>query len=215
MSHGVILHSISKEKLSNLFEKKIIDKSETSLYLHSFGYFPWENNVVKNEITTFSKYNAFLTNKNPVESVIELIYKAKENIITIVDENDTDILLTISKIDLLKLNLDSKYKSIKWFIKDLKFQVDKDTTIERDDSEDCERFYEKTKSKFFNERIIYVDGGMGDHVMAIPLLEKLSSKVYICCKYPFIFEHIPNLGFIDWNDDLFGGYKKFVYEYGS
>ena len=60
-----------------------------------------------------------------------------------------------------------------------------------------------------------MDGGLGDHIMALPLLNKLSKEVYVCCKYPFVFEHLPVKGFVNWNDDLFGGYKRFVYEYGS
>ena len=56
---------------------------------------------------------------------------------------------------------------------------------------------------------------MGDHIMALPLLEKIHQHTHICCKYPVVFEHLEFKGHIHWNDELFGGYRRFVYEQGS
>jgi hypothetical protein len=208
-----IVHTENKTKLTLLLEK--LKKNNFSFYLHSFNYAPWEDENIKSKIVSFTKYNAFITNKKNITSIIEIIQKVKEEKICILDENDVDFSYEIDKITFLKLNLDTNYQTIKWFINDIKYQLGEKFEIINDNSNDAARFFKKINSPTFKERIIYVDGGMGDHVMVLPLIEKLSPNIYVSCKYPHILEHIPLKGFIHWNDELFGGYRRFVYEYGS
>jgi len=217
MNYSLILHTIDGKKLSNLFNKikDNIDVNNTSIYLHSQNYIPWEDNNLKSKIVSFSKYYAFLTKKNIIESIIDIVFKIKENDLYIIDENNPELCVKIKKDKFLKLNLDTNYQTLKWFILDVKYQINDFQEVENDGTSDYKRFIDKISSEFFNSRIIHIDGGLGDHIMALPLLEKLSPNIYICCKYPFVFEHINKLGLVEWNDELFGGYKRFVYEYGS
>lgn len=217
MNTCLIIHTKNQHKLNQLFDKVYnnINKKNTSIYLHSYNYAPWENENIKSKITSFSTYNAYTTTKNDVESIIEIVYKVKQERLFIVDEDNIDLSININKKDLLKLNLDTKYETIKWFLLDLKFQHKQKFDIVDDKSKDYNRFINKTLSSYFNERIIYIDGGMGDHIMSLPLLKKIGKDVYVCCKYPWIYNHLQVKGYIHWNDELFGGYKRFVYEYGS
>lgn len=216
MNSALIVHTSSQKKLVSFFNKIGVNKNRYSLYLHSFEYAPWTDEKIKNQITTFPLYYSFMTPKPSIESIIQLIFRSKDKEIIIVDEdNINEELKTFNRQQLLKLNLDTKYETIKWFIQDINYQLQKDVQIIDDGSLDYQRFIKKIKSIFSKERIIYIDGGLGDHIMALPLLEKLSPDIYICCKYPQIFEHLNNKGFINWNDELFGGYNRFAYEYGS
>ena len=228
MSVTIIVHTENKEKLTELFKtiKRHRPKTNFSIKLNAKGYSPWEDNFIKNEIMSFTKYEAFPTNKDSVESVIEMVTKVSTNHILILDENcgllnlnewnvDKYDLLYSEKKDIINLNLDSKYQSIKWFIIDLLSQKNKSKIDFVDDSEDCLRYNKKIESPIFYDKIIYLDGGMGDHVMALPLLERIHQYVHICCKYPVVFNHLEFKGFIHWNDELFGGYRRFVYEQGS
>lgn len=228
MKLTVVIHTEDKDKLSKLF--KLIEKNPNkkyfSIYLHAKGYVPWEDDELKKVIVSYSRYNAFPTLKSKIESVIEIITKVKDDRILILDE-DCDFFnlnewddsklnfLLSSKEDIIKLNLDTKYQTLKWFIVDLISQKNKTKVGISDDSEDSIRYFKKIESPIFYDKIIYVDGGMGDHIMALPLLEKIQNDIHICCKYPFVFEHLNFKGSIHWNDDLFGGYRRFVYEHGS
>jgi hypothetical protein len=145
-----------------------------------------------------------------------------ENVI-IIDENSNDLsknddcingAILAKRKELLQLNLDSKYETINWFISDIQSQISGHFIQSKDATKDSERYSNKIKSPLFRKRIIYIDGGLGDHVMCLPLLYKISSDSYICCKYKFVYENLDTLGFIDWNDELFGSYKRYVYEYG-
>ena len=227
MTISLIIHTENEYKLKNILD--LIDghpnKKDFTINLHAKGYVPWVNEGLKNKIISFKSYYAFPTEKEKTESIVELISKIKGERFMIIDEDCESLpikfwetnphSLYFKKEDLKYLNLDTKYKSIKWFILDLISQKQKEIIGFTDDSEDYSRYVKKIESPLFYEKIIYIDGGMGDHVMALPLLEKLSSQVYVSCKYPFVYDHIPLKGIIHWNDELFGGYKRFVYEYGS
>jgi ADP-heptose:LPS heptosyltransferase len=228
MKLTVVIHTEDKDKLSKLFEliEKNPNKKYFSLYLHAKGYVPWEDDKLKNVIVSFKSYNAFPTIKSKIESVVEIVSIVKDEKILIFDEdcdsfnlNEWDDkrfnFLLSSKEDIIKLNLDTKYQTLKWFIVDLISQKNKTKVGIIDDSEDSIRYFKKIESPIFYNKIIYVDGGMGDHIMALPLLEKIQNDIHICCKYPFVFEHLNSKGIIHWDDDLFGGYKRFVYEHGS
>jgi len=228
MNIRLIIHTENKNKLINLFSL-ILNSPKNhnfSIYLHAKGYVPWEDEILKNVIVSFKEYSAYPTTKNTVESITEIISKVKDELIIILDENTDSISLTewdvnnqycllTKKSELLKYNLDTKYQTIKWFITDLYSQKRKKIFDVDDLTTDCKRYKSKVLSPLFSEKIIYIDGGMGDHVMVLPLLEKIQKDVYVCCKYPFLYEHLKIKGFVDWNDDLFGGYRRFVYEYGS
>lgn len=228
MNVRIIIHTENKHKLINLFNLILTSSNYNnfSICLHAKGYIPWEDTTLKQIITSFKQYYAYPTNKSKIESVVELVSSVKEDMILILDENTEsfsfntwsdesfDFLYT-NKTEFLKLNLDTKYESFKWFMIDLLSQHKKTIYDYVDSSNDCVRYKSKIQSPLFNEKIIYIDGGMGDHVMALPLLERIQENVYVCCKYPFIYEHLKFKGVIDWSDELFGGYKRFVYDYGS
>lgn len=228
MSFTIIIHTENKKKLENVLDVigKKFDKTKVKLFLHSKNYYPWEDELIKNQILSFKEYNAFPTSKNIVSSVVEILLKCKDEKVLIIDENlsktniDENDLTSLeyiyfSKKDLLELNLDTKYETLKWFIIDVLFQKYFSVGVKEDNCSDNIRFKNKVSSKYFYEKIIHIDGGMGDHIMALPLIEKIGKESYICCKYPFIFNHIPVKGYVDWNDNLFGGYDRFVYQYGS
>jgi hypothetical protein len=64
--------------------------------------------------------------------------------------------------------------------------------------------------------IIYIDGAMGDHIMALPLIRTYKDGVIVCSKFNQFYKNIANIkSFIDWNDNLFGGLGFHMYEYGS
>ena len=228
MSVTIIVHTENLTKLTELFNaiKRHRPKTNFSIRLNAKGYSPWEDNFIKNEIMSFTKYEAFPTNKDVVESVIEMVTKVTTKHVLILDENCGQLflnewmngkydLLYTEKKDIIKLNLDSKYQTIKWFIIDLLSQKSKSKIDVVDDSKDCIRYNKKIENPIFYDKIIYLDGGMGDHVMGLPLLEKIHKDVHICCKYPAVFEHLEFKGHIHWNEELFGGYRRFVYEQGS
>ena len=228
MSVTIIVHTENQEKLTELFNviKKYKPKTNFSIRINAKGYAPWNNTFIKDEISSFSKYEAYPTNKNIVESIIEMVTKVTTKHVLILDENCGQLflnewmegkfdLLYTEKKDLIKLNLDSKYQSIKWFIIDLLSQKNKSKLDITDNSDDSIRYNKKIENPIFYDKIFYLDGGMGDHVMALPLLEKIHKDFHICCKYPVIFNHLEFKGYVHWEDELFGGYRRFVYEQGS
>jgi len=228
MSLALVIHTENKNNLKRLFEliNNHPNKSEFSLVLNAKGYLPWEDEILKNSIINFKEFYAYPTQKNRVESIVELISKSKSEKILLLDENIKKLDLTLlnednhnslyfRKKDLIKVNLDTKYQTIKWFIVDLLSQIKKIKINAVDKSADYERYSKKIQSPLFQEKVIYIDGGMGDHIMALPLLEKAGKDVYVSCKYPFVYEHLELKGNIHWNEELFGGYNRFVYEYGS
>jgi hypothetical protein len=220
MAITLILHTENEEKLISKLKNIEVhfDKANLCLRMYCKNYIPWSNPEIKDRIINYGEYLAIPTNKDAVTSTIESVLSSRTQEVLIVDENDTRVgnFRLLKRNDILNLNLDSKYLTLKWFLIDILTQINQiDDSIEYDDSSDCKRFLEKVKSPFFKKRIIYIDGGLGDHVMSLPLLEKIADTSYICCKYKFVFKHLESLGFIDWSDELFGGYKRYVYEFGS
>lgn len=224
----IVIHTENQDKLRKLL--RVIEnykgKGYFALNLNAKGYIPWNDEEIKTSIVNFSKYNANPTEKSKTESIIELITKSNSDYVLILDEDCSSIRLNefddknieslyCLKQRLLSLNMDSKYQSVKWFIIDLLTQFKKSKLEFNDDSDDCVRYDKKTKNPIFYDKVFYLDGGMGDHVMALPLLERIHKDVHICCKYPVVFEHLEFKGSVHWNDELFGGYRKFVYEQGS
>jgi hypothetical protein len=60
--------------------------------------------------------------------------------------------------------------------------------------------------------------GLGRQRNAVVLYWDTSATGFIYFfqfKYPVVFEHLEFKGHIHWNDELFGGYRRFVYEQGS
>jgi len=225
---SVIIHTENKNSLLKVLS--ILDKHKSrnkfSLLLHCKDYIAWEDPTLNKLITSFREYYAYPTQKNSVSSVVELITRVKDEKILLLDENVDKFDLTMldednfsslffRKKDLFNSNLDTKYQTIKWFIIDLLSQI-KGTRIESyEKSADSTRYSQKINSPLFKEKIIYIDGGLGDHIMALPLLNKISKDVYVSCKYPFVYEHLPLKGIIHWTEELFGGYDRFVYSYAS
>jgi hypothetical protein len=225
----VIIHTEDKTKLSKLLDslkKSKIKNNVFDIYINAKGYTPWTDKVIFDKIVNLPKkyYSANSTEFNSVLSINELIYRVKTNSILIIDEDNTcfdfkewdtlnNTYLLAKTSDLLYCNQDTKYQSIKWFIADLISQKTKHPFLP-DTSPDSERYDKKRSHPLFYERIIYIDGGLGDHVMAYPLLEKIGQDCYVSCIYPSVLGHIDVKGFVDWQDDLFGGHKRFVYSYG-
>lgn len=225
MRTTILIHTENLENLRKIF-LQIREKNRYNLILNAKDYAPWDYDDIKKDITSFNEYDAMITFRNSVGSLIELIYKSKTNRILILNDDCETIDFTMwngdkmnqlycDKSDILKLNLDTKYQTITWFLTDLISQKSKSQSIFYDNSNDYKRYMNKVMSPLFTEKIIHIDGGLGDHIMALPLLEKLGKDIYISCKYPFVYEHLRVKGHIDWNDDLFGGYSRFVYDYGS
>ena len=224
----ILLHTENREKLLRFFDyfNQSYKKNKFNILLHSKNYFPWEDEKLLSEITSFSSYYCYPTNKSKISSIIELIYKVKDEKFILINEDDFSFLLDknsssnfnyliSSKETILNKNLDTKYLSVKWFIIDIVSQLIGKVINHEDDSTDCNRYKQKTNSDVFFHKIIHIDGGLGDHVMALPLLESIKKDFFVCCKYPQIFNHLNINRFIDWTDNLFGGYERSVYEYGS
>ena len=228
MGISVIIHTENKNSLSKVLS--LLDKhpsrNKFSLLLHCKDYIAWEDPTLNKLITSFREYYAYPTQKNSVSSVVELITRVKDEKILLLDENLDNFDLTLldednfsslffRKKDLFSSNLDTKYQTIKWFIIDLLSQIKGTRVQSYEKSVDSNRYSQKINSSLFKEKIIYIDGGVGDHIMALPLLNKISKDVYVSCKYPFVFEHLPLKGIIHWTEELFGGYERFVYSYAS
>jgi hypothetical protein len=219
MDKTIIIHTESESKLLLLLDaiEKNIDFSNTAIILSANGYVPWETPFIKNIIIRFCNYLAKPTSFNAGKSIVQMLMKSKTEEILILDETSTDFEesnhLKISEI--LSYNLDTKYNSVKWFLIDLISQKNKFISDINDESSDCQRYKKKVESDIFFSRIIHIDGGLGDHVMALPLLNKLGQDIYLSASYSSIFSHIKCKGMIEWTDELFGGYTRSVYEYGS
>jgi len=226
----VIIHAEDETKLSILLDQlhqHPLKSQFQTLQVNCKGITPWLEPNMLNKLTTLAYQNYAITptQHQPVHSIVELISKTKTEYSLIIDESNTSFnvkewdtlnntYLLAKTIDLLHCNQDTNYQHIKWFIADLITQKTKQS-FTPDNTSDSERYSKKIINPIFYERIIYVDGGLGDHVMAYPLLEKIGSDCYVCSIYPFSLNHINIKGFIDWSDELFGGYKRFVYTYGS
>lgn len=228
MNKTIIIHTENFEKLQDFFKffNKNYKKNEFSLFLNCKGYYPWQDQEMVKEIQSFSNYYAYPTNLSKTQSIVELVLKTKTEEVIIIDEDNfefelkkedlvkTNFLYTERK-KLLTKNLDTNYQTIKWFLIDTLSQIKGSDLNKKDDSIDSFRYNQKINDKRFFERIIYVDGGIGDHVMALPFLEKNQEEIHVCCKYDILYKHLNFKSFISWGDSLFGGYRKFVYEYGS
>jgi hypothetical protein len=226
----IIIHTENETKLLTLLDQLHQHPLKSQFYtlqVNCKGYTPWTNPIALDKLTTLvsKEYIITPTHNQSVSSIVELISKTKTDYSLIIDESNThfdfkdwDILnntyLLAKTNDLLRCNQDTNYQHIKWFIADLISQKTK-YIFSSDNTLDSERYNKKVLNPLFYERIIYVDGGLGDHVMIYPLLEKIGKDCYISCIYPFSLEHIKCKGFVDWTDELFGGYKQFVYTYGS
>lgn len=224
----IVIHTENKKTLIEFFNhfNQNFQKNKFKLLLHSKNYYPWEDEFLLNEITSFDTYYCYPTTKSKITSIIELVYKVNSENFILIDEEtplfslnkntvtNFNYLLTTKK-NFLNKNLDTKYETTKWFIVDVVSQII-DKKIEfNDNNNDSIRYNSKINDDRFFQKIIHIDGGLGDHVMALPLIKSLSKNIFVSCKYPNILNHLDIKGFIDWNDELFGGYERFVYEYGS
>lgn len=217
----IIIYTQSKDKLVNILDyiESKYEKSNIRILLGCKDYMPWTDDAIRDRIINFGEYLATPTSLEPVEFVIQSIQACKTESILVLDESwpkrVCDDTSPINRRELMSLNLDHNYETINWFLIDINTQISKEIAVVSDVSKDCIRYTRKVESPYFFKKIIYIDGGLGDHVMSLPLLYKVGKDRYICCKYKFIYEHIDKLGFIDWTDELFGGYKRNVYGYGS
>lgn len=223
----VIIHTESDLLLDTLIDTLRISnirENITNLLINAKGCTPWTNDILFQKIISLPKnyYEITPTEKSSTSSIVELLTKVKTEQVLILYENilplipfkewdkTTNTYLLAPTNDLLRLNWDNKYNSINGFISDLITQKTKHHFNIKD-----ERYNKKIKHPLFYERIIHIGGGLGDHVMAYPLLEKIGKDVYVSCVYPFAISHIKTKGQIEWSDELFGGYNRFVYNYGS
>lgn len=223
----VIIHTESDLLLDTLIDTLRISnirENITNLLINAKGCTPWTNDILFQKIISLPKnyYEITPTEKSSTNSIVELLTKVKTEQVLILHENilplmpfkewdkTTNTYLLAPTNDLLHLNWDNKYNYINGFIADLITQK----TGHIFDIKD-KRYFKKAKHPLLNKRIIHIDGGLGDHIMAYPLLEKIGKDVYVSCVYPFAISHIKTKGQIEWNDELFGGYNRFVYNYGS
>lgn len=190
----VIIHTENETKLLNLLNKLHQHPLKSQFYtlqVNCKGISPWLDSDILNKLVTLANYDYVVspTPNSQVYSIVELISKTKTEYSLIIDESNTsfdfkewDILnntyLLSKTTDLLHCNQDTNYQHIKWFIADLISQKTK-YVFPSDNTSDSERYNKKVINPLFYERIIYVDGGLGDHVMAYPLLEKIGSECYI------------------------------------
>jgi len=80
---------------------------------------------------------------------------------------------------------------------------------------DHDRYIQKINDPLYGKNIVYVDGAMGDHLFALPLIRQ-SKGSYICCKFPHIYNEIEGIrGFVAPNHPLFGDGGYNVYAYGQ
>jgi hypothetical protein len=227
MDRYVLIHTENPSKLRKLLPiiKSHPGLSGCHLFLNAKKYIPWSSQDLNGIITSFRTYRAYPTDKNGIDSIVEMIDQVREGEVFIINEDCSEIpelleefgsgFMVCEKSKLASLNLDTKYSSLKWFLIDLISQKNRTKIDLTDESDDCRRYLEKVNSPLFLERVIYIDGGMGDHVMALPLLNRISEEVYICCKYPHVFSNLNFKGSVYWHDELFGGYNRFVYSFGS
>lgn len=200
--------------------------SSSHIFIQSKNLILWENPELYLLIVQFKTHQVYLTDKNPVESVVEMIDRIPESLVFILDERcsflpenlwvsgENDFIYEKKSVIVSK-NIDINYKDLRWFLEDIRCQIKCSKSTMTGDCSDSDRLYKKIEDPLFFERIIFIDGGMGDHVMALPLLNKISQDVFICCKYPQVFRHLPFKGHVPWGHELFGGYSRFVYSYGS
>jgi len=225
MDTSILIHSESNTQLFSVLNKieSFRRKNNLCIYIHTKNFFPDEETL--KYVYNFKKYSVFQTNKNKIDSIIELILGAQtEGLIIFNDEClDCDLekinpsnnnYVYFLKKQLLELKLDNKYKTFEGFVVDLKSQFYNVKFELNNNSVDYLRYEAKISHPLFFEKIIYIDGGLGDHIMALPFIESLTYEFYICCKYPSVYQHINTNGFINWDDNLFGGYIRSVYEFG-
>lgn len=225
MATSILIHSESNNQLFSVLNKieSFRRKNNLCIYIHTKNFFPDEETL--KYVYNFEKYSVFQTNKNKIDSIIELILGAQTEELIIFNGECLDCDLEkinpsnnnyvfFFKKQLLELKLDNKYKTFEGFVIDLKSQF-YNVKFELDNnSVDYPRYENKINHPLFWEKIIYIDGGLGDHIMALPFIESLTYEFHICCKYPSVYQHINTKGFINWDDNLFGGYIRSVYEFG-
>lgn len=231
MQTTVIIHTKNGLKLKHILQILSNNFNLFHIIIEAYDYIPWQDNEILNLITKFQSYNALPTQDGEVRSIVRMLLKVHTDNILIINEDmfsESDLNLKpwdeanlkslfTSVNEILKYKLDTNYITLHSFLLDVFTQ--KNATIYdnhyHSNKDDYSRYMRKLESDLFNENIIYIDGGLGDHVMALPFLYKNAHNSYICCKYPNFYEHIESKGIIPWTDELFGGYARFVYEYGS
>ena len=233
MQTTIVIHTTDLFKLKNILKQIKDHKNFNSfhLILEANGYTPWDNKEILDLICSFRSYNAMPTQDNEVRSIVRLLLKSQTDRLLLIDEktfSESDLNLVewddrnlksifTKKDEILQYKLDTNYQTLNAFIIDL-FSQRKNMIYGKhyfSNENDLNRYNKKIESELFYESIIYIDGGLGDHVMALPFLYKNAKDSYICCKYENFYSHIESKGFISWNDPLFGGYNRFVYEFGS
>ena len=166
MNKTIVLHTENREKLIQFFEyfNSNFKKNDFNLILHSKNYAPWTDEKLKVEITSFPSFYAFPTNKNNIQSIVEMLIKTKTDEVIILDEENTkfklikddtnsfNFLYTDTK-KILGQNLDTNYNSIDWFIIDVLSQIKKEKISYKDDSSDCLRYNEKIEDIYLKNVI--------------------------------------------------------------
>jgi hypothetical protein len=162
----IVIHTENQDKLKKLLKiaEEFRGKGYFCINLNAKGYIPWNDEEIKKSIISFDKYNANPTEKLKTDSIVELITKCDTEFILILDEDCSSIRLNTfdekiinslygSKKELLRLNMDSKYQSVKWFIIDLLSQKKKTKIDFVDDSLDYIRYNKKIENPIFYDRI--------------------------------------------------------------
>jgi hypothetical protein len=178
----ILLHTENRENLFRFFDyfNQSYKKNKFNILLHSKNYFPWEDEKLLSEITSFSSYYCYPTNKSKILSIIELIYKVKDEKFILVNEEDFSFssdknsssnfnYLISSKDTILNKNLDTKYLSVKWFIIDVVSQLIGKVINHEDNSIDCVRYKQKTNSDVFFQKIIQLLSKVLKQLISHPL----------------------------------------------
>ena len=90
METTVVIHSESNEKLLTILKKmeRYRIQKNLSIFVHSKNYFPDDD--CKKYVLNYRSYSIFPTEKNTINSIVEILLKVNSKNVLIVDENSSD-----------------------------------------------------------------------------------------------------------------------------
>ena len=154
----VIIHTENETKLLTLLDQlhqHPLKSQFQTLQVNCKDITPWTNPKILDKLITLASNNYAITptQSQPVPSIVELISKTKTEYSLIIDESNThfnvkdwdtlnNTYLLAQTNDLLRLNWDTNYQSITWFIADLISQKTRHK-FNLDNTSDSERYFKR------------------------------------------------------------------------